>query len=60
MTSQVYPFTCYEQKLDQVEKAKKAPFKALSVPSSQFGTLGIDSLQRAQKEVQSLKTKRAR
>ena len=38
----------------QAEKAKK-PLKALSVPSSQFETLDIDSLQKAQKEDTSLK-----
>ena len=38
----------------QAEKAKK-PLKALSVPSSQFETLDIDSLQEAQREDTSLK-----
>ena len=38
----------------QAVKAKK-PLKALSVPSSQFETLDIDSLQKAQREDTSLK-----
>ena len=39
----------------QAKKTKKT-LKALSVPSLLFETLGIDSLQRVQKEDQSLKT----